>query len=187
MINRYVQYRDVSSPLKSRGQHPRFNTSTVHRISHFLTSCFHGQPRGPGGPQAQGKLAGGWASARPPRGTGAEGIKCSSPRDWPWIRGSWGERPRTKYVFGVCAQQAHSCSSMDRLNRLHGLEDPADGFKTKGQRTRRLRLNTAFKTIQDPKKLLGEKKMFRRKNIWSQISLYLRKKYICNIYIYIYI
>lgn len=99
--------------------------------------------------------------------------------------GILGERPRTKYVFGVCVQQAHSCSSMDRLNRLHGLEDPADGFKTKGQRTRRLRLNTAFKTIQDPKKLLGEKKMFRRKNIWSQISLYLRKKYICNIYIYI--
>lgn len=45
----------------------------------------------------------------------------------------------------------------------------------------------SFKTIQDPKKISGEKKIFRRKNIWSQISLPKKKVYMQYIYIYIYL
>lgn len=96
-----------------------------------------------------------------------------------------GECPRTKYVFGVCVSSRPTAAiPWTALTTCVDLR-----IQQRGSRQRvkglRLRLNTAFKTIQDPKKLLGEKKMFGRKNIWSQISLYLRKKYICNIYIYI--
>ena len=39
---------------------------------------------------------------------------------------SGGERPRTKYVFGVCVcSRPTDANSVDRLNRLRGLEDPA--------------------------------------------------------------
>ena len=97
-----------------------------------------------------------------------------------------GEHPRTKYVFGVFVSSRPTAAiPWTALTACVDLR-----IQQRGSRQRvkghRLGLNTAFKTIQDPKKLLGEKKMFGRKNIWSQVSLYLRKKYICNIYIYIY-
>lgn len=120
LIDRHIQYRDIQSSLLSPGA-TSLNTCTIHRISYFLTSCFHG----------------GLEAARPevnlpvgerglsPRGTRTEEtrVKCSSPRDWhvsPEILGGAG--PRTKYVFGVCVQQVHGLQP-------RGLQDPRGGSR----------------------------------------------------------
>lgn len=72
---------------------------------------------------------------------------------------SGGERPRTKYVFGVCVcSRPTDANSVDRLNRLRGLEDPADGFKTKGPRNTSWDSTQLLKQFKTPKSYLGKRK-----------------------------
>lgn len=66
-----------------------------------------------------------------------------------------GEASRTEYVFGVCVSSRPTVALQPC-----GLYDPTKEFET--HRKRKLTLNTALKTIQDPKESLGETKILKK-------------------------
>lgn len=85
-------------------QHPVLNTSTCPRIT-----SSHAWPWPAAKLEVKERAQ--WPSARAASCAPRNRVKCSSQRDWHMSTEILGaDRPRTKYIFGVCVQKAHCCN-----------------------------------------------------------------------------